>query len=144
MGYRSKQRLHMRATLYVYVRITDIDGNWTQQNGKGQGIPSTENYAMFESAILNAVYKHRNESGNQYAKGGSYDYKDVTEQLIIEDWFYIYQSESDQYTFKVSNYNTKNSSKKTRYTVIRRKGKIYKRVKYNYQTKDVTDEWGIE
>lgn len=126
MGYKTKQILNMRAKLHLIVYILDLDGNHSYQLGTADGIPSEEHDIMGERAVLNAVYKHLNLNGMNYAKGGSYDYKEMSRMVQIEDYWFTYSSEGSIYSMKTITRNHK------RYNEIRRRGKIYSRTRFTY------------
>lgn len=137
MAYKSKQILSMRAKLVIVTYIRDLEGHRSYQMGTSFGVPSDELDAMIENAVLNAVYKHMGLKGMQFANGGSYDYKNIVTHLKIKNYWFEYFSENKTYGFKVSTFNNK------RYMVIRKRGKIYKRSKFTYSRKRLTDEYEI-
>ena len=135
MAYKTKQILPFRARLTVVYRVQSR-GRWgTFQTGHGWGNPSQDLEAMFDSAKLQAQYKHMGLNGRQYKSPN-----DIY-SMEIENHFFEYQAGKETYTYQTIKYKSKGKDTKNRYVVARRKGKIVSRTKFTYSKKDIKEKY---
>ena len=133
--YKSRQLLPFSGRIYVKIRISDYNGNWSIQEGVSfQGNVERSFKIGLHEALLNALYKHFYKYGRPILKSDDVSLSDFIKRYDLKDYYIMYITEEGRYSYKTRNYKGK------RYLEIRRKGKYYKRNRFSPQSTRKVDK----
>ena len=139
--YKSRQLLPFSGRIVIKIRITDHNGNWSFQTGQSfQGNMSRSFRIGLNEAILNALYKHFYRFDRPIMKSEDVSLTDFIKSYDLKDWYILYITEQNRYSFKTVNRKLGRSKTKHRYLEIKYKGKHYSRTRFEPQSKQKVDK----